>query len=147
MGERVGGNVDRDALKKQLVVDEGLRLHAYQDSLGYWTIGVGRNIDRRGPGLTNEEAIYLLDNDISRVCTELDTALPWWKSITPARQTVLANMCFNMGLNTLLQFKNTLGAMERGEWEAAAYGMESSKWYKQVGARAARLVDIMRKGS
>ena len=138
--------MDRDALKKQLIVDEGLRFHAYQDSIGVWTIGVGRNIDRRGPGITVEEAMYLLDHDIDQVCEELDTHMPWWKNLSSARRAVLANMCFNMGVSRLLQFKNTLGAMERGEWEAAADGMEDSKWYNQVGARAARLVDAMRKG-
>lgn len=138
--------MDRKALQAQLIIDEAVRLHAYQDSLGYWTIGIGRNIDKRGIGITNEEALYLLDHDINRVAGELDSKLPWWKTMNDNRQNVLLNMCFNMGITTLLQFHNTLSAMEHGNYDAAADGMEKSSWYKQVGARAARLVDIMRKG-
>ena len=137
---------DRNALKNQLIIDEALRTHAYVDSVGMVTIGVGRNIDRRGPGLSTDECMYLLENDIARVARELDAACPWWRQMSDDRQGVLMNMCFNLGIAALLQFHNTLGAMMRGNYDAAAEGMEESKWYKQVGARAARLVDRMRKG-
>ncbi len=54
-------------------------------------------------------------------------------------------MCFNMGLSSLLGFKQTLAAMKRGDYEAAAKGMEDSKWYREdVPVRAARLVRMMR---
>ena len=42
---------------EQLKRHEGLRLHAYADSLGYTTIGYGRMIDKRkGGGITEREA-------------------------------------------------------------------------------------------
>lgn len=127
--------------------DEGFRSSVYQDSLGYWTIGIGRMVDKRkGGGITREEAVYLLTNDLRKVDAELDTNLPWWREMSPARQAVLRNMCFNMGLPTLLTFKNTLGAMERGDYAAAADGMLASKWAKQVKGRAVRLAAIMRGG-
>ena len=137
---------DYNALKKQLIVDEDLRLHAYPDSKGNITVGVGRNLSRGGPGLTVEEADYLLDNDLGRVELELDDALPWWRQMNGERQGVLMNMCFNLGIGTLLTFHNTLDAMKNGNYEGAAEGMEASQWYKQVGARASRLVTRMRKG-
>jgi lysozyme len=47
--------------------DEGVDRSAYQDHLGFWTIGVGRLIDRRkGGGLSDEEIDYLLQNDVKR---------------------------------------------------------------------------------
>ena len=36
---------DRATLKARLRLEEGEVLHAYQDSLGWWTIGVGHLID------------------------------------------------------------------------------------------------------
>ena len=53
-----------DTLMEDLVRDEGLRLELYQDSVGKWTIGVGRNLD--DVGISEDEAMYLLRNDISR---------------------------------------------------------------------------------
>jgi lysozyme len=137
--------MDIDALKQDLLRDEALRTYAYQDSEGYLTIGVGRNIDRRGgKGLTPTECLYLLDNDVKDVIAQLDAAFPWWKQLDPVRQSVLANMCFNLGLSRLRQFKGFLGALQAGNYAAAAAEMEDSLWYKQVGARAARLVDKMK---
>ena len=49
-------------LKEQLIRHEGLRLTVYDCPAGYKTIGVGRNLE--GKGVTEEEAMYLLDNDL-----------------------------------------------------------------------------------
>lgn len=145
---KVAYEIESDQLRKlteELVRDEGEVLHAYQDSEGYWTIGVGILIDpRRGGGITREESRYLLANRIAEKMAELDKALPWWRSLSPNRQRVLLNMAFNLGLEGLLGFNNTLAAMKRGDYEAAALGMLRSKWHQQVGARARRLAAIMR---
>ncbi|UCR75307.1 lysozyme R [Alcaligenes phage vB_Af_QDWS535] len=137
---------DMDMLR-ELRRDEGVVPYAYQDSLGYWTIGVGRLIDKRKGGrLTDTEMDYLLGNDIMEKEAELDKALPWWRNMTPARQRVLLNMCFNLGLTKLLGFKNTLKAMESGDYQKAAAGMLDSLWARQVGQRAQRLATMMRNG-
>jgi lysozyme len=59
---------------------------------------------------------------------------------------VLVNMAFNMG-GGLLSFVNTLAAIQRGDYNAAANGMLASRWATQVGARATRLADMMRNGA
>ena len=41
---------------------EGVVLQAYECSAGYTSIGIGRNLDTRG--ITEDEAMYLLNNDI-----------------------------------------------------------------------------------
>lgn len=127
-------------LRNQLLRDEGLVRHAYQDSEGYWTIGVGRLIDKRkGGGLTDSECMYLLDNDISRTVDELQTALPWTESLDEARRGVLLNMAFNMGVPTLLQFRKTLALVRMGKYSDASREMLDSRWARQVGDRAKRL--------
>jgi lysozyme len=136
-----------ELLTAELRRDEGEVLHAYEDSEGYLTIGVGRLIDRRrGGGISAEESAYLLRNDIAVKMADLDRALPWWRKLSSARRRVLVNMCFNLGLAGLLGFRNTLAAIEHGRYEEAARGMLASKWAKQVGARATRLAEMMRAG-
>lgn len=142
--EEVGESMNRDALANQLLVDEGLRLKPYKDTVGKWTIGVGRNLD--DVGISKSEAMMLLGADIDKVVAQLDAALPWWRRMTEARQNVVANMAFNLGINGLLGFKNTLASMQAGDYKAAAAGMLASKWASQVGDRAKRLADIMREG-
>lgn len=136
--------MNRTELREQLIIDEGLRLKPYKDSVGKLTIGVGRNLDDRG--ISMHEAMFLLDNDIEAVEDDLDQRLPWWRGLSDARQLVIANMCFNLGICRLLGFKNTLAAIKSGDYAAAADGMLASKWAGQVGKRAHRLAKMMREG-
>jgi len=131
-----------DALKAQLIIDEALRLRPYRCTQGKLTIGVGHNLDDKP--ISKRAAEVILEDDIADVVADLDRALPWWRQLDDARQNVLANMCFNLGLDRLLGFTNTLAAMKRGDYEWAAQGMEDSRWAKQVGARADRLIAVMR---
>lgn len=136
-----------DDLTQQLRRDEGERLTAYRDSLGFWTLGVGRLIDaRRGGGISRAESAYLLGNDIGRVAGDLRETLPWITALDEARQGVLMNMAFQMGVRGLLGFRNTLGMVERGEYGRAAAGMLNSKWARQTPERAQRLAVQMRTG-
>ena len=135
---------ERTRLGEDLRRDEGVRTFPYTDTVGKLTIGVGRNLTDRG--LTNGEIDYLLRNDIDAVIDDLDRRLPWWRTMSPNRRRVLANMCFNMGLGVLLTFKHTLANMERGNYTQAAAGMRASKWASQVGARAERLAVLMERG-
>lgn len=139
--------MDQALTIKQLREEEGEVLHAYQDHLGFWTIGVGRLIDKRkGGGLTKEESAYLLANDIAKVEQELDSRLSWWRTINDARQAVLLGMAFQMGIGGLLGFKNTLKMIQAGDWQGAANGMLSSLWARQTPSRARRMSDQMRTG-
>jgi len=127
-----------------LVLHEGLRLRPYRCTAGKLTIGVGRNLDDNG--ITQAEAFALLENDIIAVEADLDRTWPWWRQMTDPRQQVLADMCFNLGVNRLGGFVNTIAAMKRGDYEAAADGMLASLWASQVGRRAQRLAKMMREG-
>lgn len=142
-----------DLVTADLVRDEGEVLHAYQDSEGWWTIGVGRLIDsRKGGGISRLESRLLLANDIARFVVDLDRELPWWRTLSINRQRVIINMAFNLGVGSrnpgrgLLGFRNTLAAVERGDYKAAAAGMLASKWATQVGDRAVRLAKLMTDG-
>lgn len=132
------------ALKAMLEQHEGLRLKPYTDTVGKLTIGVGRNLD--DVGISTDEAMYLLDSDIDRVTKALDKSMPWWTSLSENRQLVLANMCFNLGIVRLLLFKDTIAAIEGGDYIEAAKEMLDSRWAIQTKDRATELAQMMKDG-
>ncbi len=136
--------MNRDRLTEQLIRDEGMRLKPYQDTVGKWTIGVGRNLTDRG--ITQTEAIAMLNRDIDVADLECRANLPWFDTLDQVRQGVLVNMAFNLGISRLMQFKNTLALVQAHDYEAASIQMLQSKWAEQVGNRALRLADQMRRG-
>lgn len=137
-------------VREALEGDEGLRLKAYPDPLTGaepWTLGFGRAHGiHRGQRCTVEEARAWLEEDINTAIEECSKLWPQWRRMNDARQDVLVNMMFNMGPRKLAGFVNTLGAMKRGDYDAAADGMLASLWAKQVKGRAVRLAKQMRTG-
>ncbi len=132
-------------IKAQLVRHEGLGLKPYHCTAGKLTIGIGRNLDDRG--ITQKEAYAMLERDIQD-CEQwlIDEISEIYNKLDEVRQSVLLNMCFNLGIKGLLEFKNTLAFIAAGDWERAANGMLASKWAKQVGMRAIELSEMIRKG-
>jgi lysozyme len=133
-------------LKAALLRDEGFRSKVYSDvdgkpardpKGGKLTVGIGRNLEDRG--LTEKEALFLLENDIYACEADLDRAIPWWRTRTEPRQEAMVNMCFNLGIKGFLGFKNTLEHIKAGRYEQASRAMMQSKWARQVGVRAQRL--------
>ena len=134
-------------LRNLLLRDEGFRRSAYQDHLGYWTIGVGRLIDaRKGGGISLEEALYLLENDVNSKETELRAHFPAFLALDRVRKAVLLSMAFQLGVMGLMAFRNTLRAVEEKRWNDAAEGMLGSLWARQTPGRALRLAEAMRTG-
>ena len=160
----INSTYDRAVMVAELRRDEGERLKAYKDTVGKWTIGVGRNLDdvgirpeetrllgitassARANGITSAQSAALLESDLDEVDAALDKALPWWRTLNPARQRVMVNMAFNLGIRGLLGFQNTLNMIESGDYEGASKNMLLSKWARQVGERANRLSVMMRSG-
>ena len=139
--------MDRELMRAELVRDEGIINHAYRDSEGYWTIGVGRLIDgRRGGGITDAESLYLLDNDIDSTLKDLNNNFDWFDRLSDKRQRALINMRFNLGMDGLKTFKRTIRAFEAEDYEAAAREAKASKWAYQVGARAIRIHNLIKLG-
>jgi lysozyme len=135
---------DMTALEDQLIDHEGLELKPYQCTADKLTIGVGRNIEDRG--ITEDEARYLLKNDIKIVEDELLEKKPVVAGLDAVRQRVLVDMGFNLGIPTLLKFQNMWAAIEEEDFETAADEAMDSRWAKQVGRRAERLCQAMATG-
>ena len=115
-------------LRSQLIRDEGCVPYAYQDSLGYWTIGVGHLVDRRrGGSLPPHIVDALLDHDIATHDRELVAAFPFVDRLDAPRRATLVNMAFQLGVPGLKGFVRAMGHMERGAYEAAAQAFSESK--------------------
>lgn len=139
--------INKEKLIKQISRHEGRVKHAYKDSEGYWTIGVGHLIDKDKGGFLPEHIIdALLEYDIDRTMASLDTYLPLWRSLDSVRARVIVDMAFNIGVVGLTHFKRMIGFLWAGDYENAANEMLDSKWAKQVGYRAERLAEMMRTG-
>lgn len=125
---------------------EGEVNHAYQDSLGYWTIGVGRMIDRKmGGHITHEEAMFLLDNDIAK-CREVADQFTWFRSLDEVRQAAILDLLFNLGETKYLKFVQFNAAMSVKDYPWAVEELKESRWYSQVGRRAPRLCSMLLTG-
>lgn len=131
-------------LKDLIKRHEGKRLKPYRCTAGKLTIGFGRNLEDKG--ITEEEAEFLLDNDIKAVITACRETFSWFAFLDNVRAAVVADMVFNLGLSGFLKFKDTIAAIRSRNWEGAADEMKNSAWYGQVGNRAAELVEMMRTG-
>lgn len=141
-GDALDFNEDR--LIAELTRDEGLRNKPYKDTVGKLTIGVGRNLD--DVGLSDQECVYLLHNDIVRSVADLDNNLDWWRDMSDTRQRALINMCFNLGWPRLSGFRNMLAALKASDYDKAASEALDSRWAQQVGSRSERIAEMYRQG-
>ena len=142
-------------LQQQLIRDESVKLFVYDDANGkpivpgshvegHPTIGIGRALDVHG--ISMSEALYLNNNDIKDVQNGLLDSLPWLANLDMVRFAALENMAFNLGVNGLLGFTETLAAIKQGNYELAAEDMLQSEWAQQVGDRANRLAQQIKTG-
>lgn len=145
--------MDLARLEKQLALEEGCPPKTYLDSKGILSGGIGRNLidepesgfDRVGIPVPPEMVTKWFQKDILDAIQDLDRELPWWTGLDDVRQNALLNLCFNMGINGLKTFKNTLAAFEAGDYKTAANGFRNSQYAREVGptrsGRVARMIE------
>lgn len=132
-------------LKNILIQEEGYKQFIYVDTMGHPSIGIGRNLESKGISLP--EAIGLLENDIKWFINKLEEVLPLFINLDEARQMVLVEMCFNVGVQGLLQFRKMISALNINDYEQAANEILDSKAGTiQAPSRYYRLASIMRSG-
>lgn len=119
---------------------EGLRLDMYHDTVGVPTIGYGHNLLEP---ISERAALIILEDDIIKTFNELDDRMDWWRDLPEPAQNVVASMVFNMGWPRFSRFKKFISALEDRAWDKAAYEMEDSLWFQQVGNRGRELRDLM----
>ena len=147
--ERAVSENKMEKLIETLKRHEGVKSHAYKDSLGILHIGCGRNIEgaasHRGLGLSEDEIDYMLSNDILRTIKELSREYKWFAELEDgARRDGIINMHFNLGRVRFAQFKKAIGHMEKGEHSKAAVEFLDSLWARQVKGRSLEVTDMIK---
>src|SRR5579871_4116256 len=121
-------------LIEQLKRDEGLRLTAYRDSLGIWTIGYGHNLNAHPPfyaNCTDQQAHTWLVLDSAEACAWLREHLPWTDRMDEVRRAALQNMAYQLG-SKLLGFHRSLTLIEDHYFKEAATEMLASLWARET---------------
>ena len=84
----------------------------YKCHAGFYTLGIGRNVDmNNGLGLSDDEVNYLLENDIERVIKELSSEYLWFNSLDDVRKDAMIDIGFNLGATKLRGFRRALTAI------------------------------------
>lgn len=149
-----------------IIYDEGEKLTIYKDTEGYWTIGVGhlltkspskdeaiRQLDKLvGTGhygyINKQESRKILEIDINQTIKQIGRTelINVYTSLDIIRRTALVNMCFQLGVQGVLQFKKMIQHLNAREYEKAADEALNSKWALQTPNRAKRVTDVIRYG-
>jgi len=120
-------------LEQYLIKHEEIRYKPYLCPAGKLTIGVGRNIEDNG--LTKDEIMYLLKNDIERCEKELKKIFTNFDNLPENVKIVLIDMIFNLGETRFKKFKKLIKAVKKRNWDRMIIEMKNSKWCRQVKKR------------
>jgi len=125
--------------------DEGLRLKAYQDHLGVWTIGYGTNLQVLE--ISEAQAHRWLMEKVESIIEDAEK-VPLYHTLNSARKQVIMSMMYQMGVEGTLKFRNMWTAIDNSDYELAADEMRDSKWWRDplTRARAERMAVRMNKG-
>jgi lysozyme len=133
-----------DKIAEALKREEGYSPHCYICTAGAHTVGYGRNVDADGGiGISEDEADYLLRNDIERTIEECQR-WAWFDDLDPPRQSVVVQLAFQLGYPRLSGFNLMLSALSRQDYETAAIELLDSRFATQVPERANRLAEQLR---
>lgn len=144
--------MDIEKLREQLKIDEGCVYEIYNDHLGYATFGIGHlviesdpeNGQEVGTPVSADRIIEAFEQDVQTVLSDCAILYPDFEELPEEVKQIIANMMFNLGRPRLSAFKGMKAGVDARDWNEAADQMVDSRWYRQVGARAERLVERMR---
>ncbi|NEG57981.1 glycoside hydrolase family protein [Pantoea agglomerans] len=137
--------------------EEGYIETPYLDTLGFPTVAGGIRIGPKGAPISSY--IFRVPRKVGDVwkqvivdekVIDMNTRPAIYaalKQCNPARADVLYSMAYQMGVDGLAAFKNTLVMISNGNFTGAAEGMLNSLWAKQTPGRARRHAEVMRTGS
>lgn len=128
--------ITRNNLQKLLINHEWYRRFVYDDAtgqpakgIGTLTAGIGRNLQTNG--LTMEESIYLLNNDINTCDKQLTANLPFYLNLDDVRQCALIDLCFNLGIDELMKFE-MLDALKENNYQEAVTRLQKTLWGRKA---------------
>jgi len=130
-------------LEAMMIRHEGYRRHPYTDR-GTTAIGYGRNLTNNG--ITEDEALHLLRQDIDRITQHLETTYPVFDRLTNPRRAVLISMTYMLGEKGISEFAYMWENLEKADYNRAALEIYLSRMCGQIGNRCGELAKIMETG-
>jgi len=130
-------------LEAMMIRHEGYRRHPYTDR-GATAIGYGRNLTNNG--ITKDEALYLLRQDIDRITRHLETTYPVFDRLTNPRRAVLISMTYMLGEKGISEFAYMWENLEKADYIRAGLEIYLSRMCGQIGNRCGELAKIMETG-
>lgn len=124
---------------------EDYRQFPYPDTTGHLTVGYGHNLNMKG--ISRAIADLILKEDIEEAIAGCVKEIPFLHELNEARQYVLVNMAFNMGIGGLCSFKKMLAALQEARYQDAAQEIANSLEAKQVPSRIFPLIKIIETGA
>jgi len=130
-------------LEARIKLHEGCRAKPYKCSEGFLTVGYGRNLDAIPFNKAEIDLMFKYDLERARLGAETFYV---YEFLNEARQGVLTEMVFQLGVNGVHKFKNFLSAALQCKWAEAAKEMLDSKWHTQTRKRCELLANIFERG-
>lgn len=130
----------REKLERLIIRHEGYRRHPYNDNNDL-SVGYARNLTTNG--ISEQEALYLLRNDLDRIEKQLQEKYPVVEELNPERYSVVVSMAYVLGMRGLSEFKDMWAAIERRDYPRAGVEIYMSKFCNDVGRRCPELAEMM----
>jgi len=125
-----------EAGEQLIKADEGLRLRAYKDFGGVWTIGYGHTkTAKSGMVITIQKAEELFDQDIR--ATEIAVLKMVNRSLNQNQFDALVSLVYNIGIGAF-QRSSLLKSLNAGNFADAA--QQFARWVYVKGVKVAGLV-------
>ena len=151
--------MDIEKLKKQLILDEGLKEYIYIDTEGNPTFGIGHLLTKKDPEwyafkslkkggklkVSKERIFAAFDDDVEQAIQSCYKIFDEFDDFLDEVQQIITNMMFNLGINRFKKFEAFIASIYDKNYKLAAREMKDSLWYVQTKDRAKRLVARMEK--
>ena len=163
-----------DVLMEEVTKEEGQNNFAYQDSEGFWTVGIGHLLNEQddaelailgledepeswdGFVITDTQCYELLRHDINETYQRLLISFSEseLEALDSKRFLSVFNMAYQLG--SVSGFPSFVKAVKAGDYDRASKEMlfrdgsvckVNSRWYKQTPKRCQRMADLMLMGS
>lgn len=142
--------------KQNIKKHEGFRNKIYEDSLGYKTVGYGFLTSALTPDelelnngkiepMSPEVADKILDLKLKKLKAELNEVFYWIKDKPDILQDALLEMAYQLGVQKMIYFRNTLNAIEEDNYPAAILNLKNSLWHSQTPKRVDNLIEVLKK--
>ena len=135
--------------------EEGYKLCAYKDHLGYATIGIGCLLSKNPSDWNKYKNLCWTDQQVrDEFAKRFNNAVAGAKRIYGEQfdtfsnnvQLAIVDNVFQMGEAGYSSFVNSIRLIKARKWNEAADNMLKSKWATQTPQRAKRITDLIQKG-